>query len=392
MTSAAALADSGIDPGILSTLDEFTALRRDLHRHPELAFRETRTSALVAERLRGYGYAVTTGLAGTGLVGVLRKGEGTRRLALRADMDALPITERTGLAHASAREGVMHACGHDGHTTILLAAAKRLAETDFSGTLILIFQPAEEIGAGARQLLAEGLFARFPADAVFGLHNWPGVPKGQFGFVAGPAMAAVDKAEIRIRGRGGHGASPHETVDPVVAAAAVVLALQSVVSRNVDPREAAVVTVGAIHGGEASNVIPDSVDLTLTIRSFDPGVRDLLEKRVTAIARVQAESYGATADIAYRRGFPAVLNHEAQTRLARDVALAAFGPERVEAAFRPRMASEDFAYLLEARPGSYLFVGNGDSAPLHSPHYDFDDAIIAPAASFWVHLARRFLA
>ncbi|GJD52681.1 Hippurate hydrolase [Methylobacterium crusticola] len=391
MTIHTALADRGIDPGILATLDEFTAFRRDLHRHPELAFRETRTSGLVAERLHAYGYAVTTGLAGTGVVGVLRKGTGERRLGLRADMDALPIRERTGLSYASAADGTMHACGHDGHTAILLAAARRLAEADFSGTLTLIFQPAEEIGAGARKLVSEGLFARFPVDAVFGLHNWPGVPRGQFGFVAGPAMAAVDKAEIRVVGRGGHGASPHETVDPVVAAAAIVLALQSVVARNVDPREAAVVTVGAIHGGEASNVIPDRVDLKLTIRSFDPTVRRRLEDRIVALTRDQAASYGAQAEIEYRRGLPTVFNHAAETAFAREVALAAFGAERLEADFKPRMASEDFAYLLEARPGSYLFVGNGDSAPLHSPEYDFDDALIAPAASFWVRLVRTFL-
>ncbi|MET0430815.1 MAG: M20 aminoacylase family protein [Microvirga sp.] len=391
MTIHAAVADRGIDPGILASVDEFVALRRDLHRHPELAFQETRTGALVAERLRGTGYTVTTGLAGTGVVGVLRKGAGERRLGLRADMDALPIAEATNLPYRSGTPGTMHACGHDGHTATLLAAAKRLAELDFSGTLTLIFQPAEEIGAGARALVGKGLFEQFPVDAIFGFHNWPGVPRGQFGFIAGPAMAAVDKAEIRVVGRGGHGASPHETVDPVVAASAIVLALQSVVARNVDPREAAVVSVGAIHGGEASNVIPDSVDLSLTIRSFDPAVRDRLEERVTAITRGVAESYGARAELRYRRGLPALVNHAAETRFARDVALDAFGLGRLEADFKPRMASEDFAYLLEARPGSYLFVGNGDSAPLHSPQYDFDDAILAPAASLWVRLARAFL-
>ncbi|MCJ2144454.1 M20 aminoacylase family protein [Methylobacterium sp. E-066] len=391
MTIHAAIAERGIDPGILASVDEFVSLRRDLHRHPELAFKETRTSALVAERLRGYGYTVTAGLAGTGVVGVLRKGSGERRLGLRADMDALPIAEATNLPYRSGTPGTMHACGHDGHTATLLAAAKRLADLDFSGTLTLIFQPAEEIGAGARTLIGKGLFEQFPVDAIFGFHNWPGVPRGQFGFVTGPAMAAVDKAEIRVVGRGGHGASPHETVDPVVAASAIVLALQSIVARNVDPREAAVVSVGAIHGGEASNVIPDSVDLSLTIRSFDPAVRDRLEERVTAITRGIAESYGARAELRYRRGLPALVNHAAETRFAQDVALDAFGPGRLESDFKPRMASEDFAYLLEARPGSYLFVGNGDSAPLHSPQYDFDDAILAPAASLWVRLARAFL-
>lgn len=391
MTVHAPIAGAGIDPGIAASVEEFIALRRDLHRHPELAFRETRTSAIVAERLASYGYEVTTGLAGTGVVGQLRKGDGSRRLGLRADMDALPIAEQTDRAYASQTAGVMHACGHDGHTTILLAAAKHLAERDFSGTLTLIFQPAEEIGAGARKLLSEGLFERFPCDAVFGLHNWPGVPSGQFGFVEGPAMAAVDQAIIRIVGKGGHGASPHETVDPVVAASSLVLALQSIVSRNIDPRQAAVVTVGSIHGGEASNVIPDAVELKLTIRSFDAGIRAQLEERISALARAQAESYGARAEVSYRRGFPPLTNYAAETQLAREVALAAFGAAKIESDFKPRMASEDFAFLLEARPGSYFFVGNGDSAPLHSPAYDFDDSIIAPAASFWVRLARTFL-
>ncbi|WCS28728.1 M20 family metallopeptidase (plasmid) [Methylobacterium sp. NMS14P] len=388
----ATIADPGIDPGIWAARDAFIALRRDLHRHPELAFQEVRTSGLVAERLRGYGYAVTTGLAGTGVVGVLRKGRGERRLGLRADMDALPIAEATDLPYRSEAPGRMHACGHDGHTAILLAAAQRLAAADFSGTLTLIFQPAEEIGAGACGLLEAGLFERFPVDAVYGLHNWPGVARGQFGLIAGPAMAAVDKAELRIVGRGGHGAAPHEAADPVVAASAVVLALQSIVARNVDPREAAVVTVGAIRGGEASNVIPDSVDLTLNIRSFDADVRNRLEARIAAIARHVAEGYGARADLRYRRGIPALVNHPAETAFARDVARHAFGSGRIEADFRPRMASEDFAFLLEARPGAYLFVGNGDSAPLHSALYDFDDAILAPAASLWVSLARSFLA
>jgi hippurate hydrolase len=391
MTTHALRAGRGIDPGILASLDEFVALRHDLHRHPELAFMETRTGTLVADRLRGYGYTVTTGLAGTGVVGVLRKGTGERRLGLRADMDALPITEATNLPYRSGTPGTMHACGHDGHTATLLAAAKRLADLDFCGTLILIFQPAEEIGAGARTLVTNGLFEQFPVDAIFGFHNWPGMPCGQFGFIAGPAMAAVDTAEIHVLGRGGHGASPDETVDPVVAASAIVLALQSIVARNVDPREAAVVSVGAIHGGEASNVIPDSVDLSLTIRSFDPAVRDRLEERVTAITRGVAESYGARAQLRYRRGVPSLFNHEVQTAFVRDVAHEAFGPDRLDINSKPRMAGEDFAYLLEARPGSYLFVGNGDSAPLHSPQYDFDDAILAPAASLWVRLVQTFL-
>ncbi|NEH58631.1 amidohydrolase [Rhizobium leguminosarum] len=381
-----------VERGIAACLDEIIALRHDLHQYPELAFQELRTSKLVASRLSSWGYEVATGIAGTGIVATLRRGDGKRRIGIRADMDALPIEEATGLAYASSNPGVMHACGHDGHTSILLAAAHYLAESgNFSGTLRLIFQPAEEIGAGARKMISEGLFERFPVDAVFGLHNWPGVPTGQFGFVTGPAMASVDKAIIKIIGKGGHGAEPHRTVDPVLASASFITALQSVVSRNVDPQDMAVVTVGSIHAGSASNVIPESVEMQLTMRAFSETVRQLLRERIPALARAQAESFGAEADVNYRLGFPALVNHAAETAFARDVAHDALGPAAIEKDFRPRTASEDFAFMLQANPGSYLFVGNGDSAPLHSAHYNFNDAIIAPAARYWVRLAETFL-
>ncbi|MGR9349410.1 M20 aminoacylase family protein (plasmid) [Rhizobium leguminosarum] len=381
-----------VEKGIAAYLDEIIALRHDLHQYPELAFQELRTSKLVASRLSSWGYEVATGIAGTGIVATLRRGEGKRRIGIRADMDALPIEEATGLTYGSSNPGVMHACGHDGHTSILLAAARYLAESgNFSGTLRLIFQPAEEIGAGARKMISEGLFERFPVDAVFGLHNWPGVPTGQFGFVAGPAMASVDKAIIKIIGKGGHGAEPHRTVDPVLASASFITALQSVVSRNVDPQEMAVVTVGSIHAGSASNVIPESVEMQLTMRAYNETVRQLLRERIPALARAQAESFGAEADVNYRLGFPALINHAAETAFARDVADDALGPAAIEKDFRPRTASEDFAFMLQANPGSYLFVGNGDSAPLHSAHYNFNDAIIAPAARYWVRLAETFL-
>lgn len=377
---------------IAAHLDEFIALRHDIHQHPELAFHEHRTSRLVASKLASWGYDVTTGIAGTGVVATLPRGEGRRRLAIRADMDALPIEEATGLDYASRNKGVMHACGHDGHTTILLAAARYLAEEgDFSGTLDLVFQPAEEIGAGARKMISEGLFEQFPVDAVFGLHNWPGVTAGRFGFVNGPAMASVDKAVIKIVGKGGHGAEPHNAVDPIVAAASLITALQSIVSRNVDPREMAVVTVGSIHGGEASNVIPGSVELQLTIRSYSEEVRRGLQVRIPALARAQAESFGAVAEVDYRLGFPSVINPVEETAFARKVAADAFGDDALEGAFAPRTASEDFAFLLQAKPGSYLFIGNGDSAPLHSAEYNFNDQIIAPAALYWVQLAEAFL-
>ena len=371
---------------------EFIALRQDFHRHPELAFEEERTGGKVADLLEGWGYEVFRGVGGTGVVASLRRGNGPRSLGLRADMDALPIIEETGLAYASRRDGAMHACGHDGHTAILLAAARYLAEEGrFSGTLHLIFQPAEEVGQGARRMIREGLFERFPCDAVFGLHNWPGVPAGQFGFVPGPAMASVDWARIRVVGTGGHGASPQEAVDPIVAAAHVVTALQSIVARNAPPLDLAVVTVGSIHGGSAANVIPDAVEMTLTTRAFRPEVRSLLERRIRALAAAQAESFGARAEVEWKHGFPSVVNHEAETALARSVALAAFGEGRVADSFAPRTASEDFAFMLEARPGSYLFVGNGDSAPLHSPRYDFNDALVEPAATYWASLAETFL-
>ncbi len=382
-----------VEEGIAAFIGEFKALRQDLHRHPELSFKEHRTSAIVAERLAAWGYEVTTGIAGTGVVGRLARGSGGKALGIRADMDALPITEATGLAYASENPGVMHACGHDGHTTVLLAAARFLAESGrFDGTLNLIFQPAEEHGGGANRMIAEGLFQRFPCDAVFGLHNWPCVGAGHFGCVTGPAMASVDQITITVRGKGGHGAAPHETVDPVVAAAHIITALQTVVSRNVDPLDMGVVTVGSIHGGAAPNVIPESVELKLTARAFKPEVRAVLKERIPAIARAQAESFGATAEVDYRPGYPAVLNHEAETALARGVAVDTFGAARVDAGFRPRTASEDFAFMLLERPGSYVFVGNGDGASLHSPYYDFNDAILAPSATYWVRLAERFLA
>jgi len=389
--------DPAIRPGhphdrIAAGISDFIAIRHDFHRHPELAFKEERTSKRIAELLTEWGFTVTTGIAGTGVVATLRVGNGHRSLGLRADFDALPILETTGLDFASETPGSMHACGHDGHTAILLAAAKDLARTrNFNGTINLFFQPAEEIGAGAQKMLGEGLLERFPVDAIFGLHNWPGVPAGQFGFVEGPAMASVDQIHVTVRGKGGHGAAPHETVDPVVAAAHAITAIQSVVSRNVDPLEMAVVTVGSIHGGHASNVIPDTVELKLTLRSYKPAVRDQLKDRLPALIAGVVEGLGASAEIDYRRGFPSVVNHARETRFARSVAVDLFGEERVEQNFRPRTASEDFAYYLEQVPGSFLFVGTGDGAPLHSPNYRFNDDIIADTAAFWVGLTERFL-
>jgi hippurate hydrolase len=385
---------SGVIPQVAAFSEEQAiAIRHDLHRHPELAFEEHRTSARIAGLLSDWGFDVTTGVGGTGVVGTLKRGSGTRRLGLRADFDALPISEDSGLSYASQNPGLMHACGHDGHTTILLSAAHYLARHGrFDGTVHLVFQPAEEIGKGATRMIADGLFERFPVDAIFGLHNWPGVPAGRFGFVDGPAMASVDWARIRVIGKGGHGAEPHTGVDPVLASAHIITALQSVVSRNVDPREMAVITVGSIHGGQAANVIPDSVELKLTVRAFLPEVRETLRRRIPLLAESVAAGFGASVEIEFPLGFPSVLNHAAETAFARQVALDVFGEAGVVPGLAPRTASEDFAFLLQQRPGSFLFVGNGDSASLHSPRYVFDDAVIAPAASYWAHLAERFLA
>ncbi|MBN9348015.1 MAG: amidohydrolase [Devosia sp.] len=367
------------------------AIRRKLHAAPELSREEHATSAFVAELLEGWGYDVARGVGGTGVVATLRNGAGERIIGLRADMDALPITEATGAPYASAHPGVMHACGHDGHTTILLAAAKELAETrDFSGTVRLVFQPAEEVG-GAVEMLADGLFERFPVDVIFAMHNWPNIPAGEFRFLAGPTMASVDLVIITITGQGGHGARPHETVDPIVAASSLVLALQTIVSRNVDPLETAVITVGMIHGGTLPNVIPDKVELQITTRAFTDAVRDRVRARIKVLAEAHAASYGATADVFHPPGFPALVNHDAETAFARQVAVRHFGEDVVGTA-PLRTGSEDFAFMLQKKVGSYLFVGNGPSADLHSPRYDFNDAIIAPASRYWVALVKDYLA
>ena len=373
----------------------FTALRRDIHRHPELGLQEFRTADLVAERLQTWGYAVHRGLATTGVVGTLRRGAGRQRLGLRADMDALPIHETNTFAHASATPGVMHACGHDGHTAMLLAAAQHIAASvDFSGTLHLIFQPAEEHPGGAQIMINEGLFQRFPCDAVFAMHNMPGHPAGHLVLREGAAMASSDDVTITLRGQGGHGAMPHRATDVVVAAAAIVMALQTVVSRNVDPLQTAVVTVGAIHAGQANNVIPAEARLALSVRALDRGVRDLLEQRIRALVVAQAQSFGVCAEVDYRRDYPVLVNTPAETQLARDVALELLGPERVTLQGPALTGSEDFAFMLEHGPGSYLLIGNGageGSCMVHNPGYDFNDAILPTGAAFWALLVQRYL-
>ena len=392
--------DAHVLPGIRAIEPEMVALRHHIHAHPELAFEEVATSDLVAERLTQWGYAVDRGLGGTGVVGTLKRGSSARRIGLRADMDALPINELTGLPYASRHAGKMHACGHDGHTAILLAAAHHLAHhTDFDGTLNLIFQPAEEGLGGGRKMIEDGLFKRFPCDAVFALHNMPGFPTGRFGFLPGPFMASSDSVVVTITGRGGHGAAPHQAVDPIVAAAHVVVALQTVVARNVDPRDTAVVTVGAIHGGQAPNVIPDSVELRLTVRAFRPQVRALLRERITTLVTAQAATLGATATIDYQWRYPPLVNDAASTEFARDVARDWLGEAGVIENLQPLTGSEDFSFMLEAVPGCYFIVGNGvgdahgsGGCMVHNPGYDFNDAALPVAASYWVKLVERFLA
>jgi hippurate hydrolase len=377
--------------------DEFVALRRDIHQNPELGFNEHRTSELVAQKLATWGYEVERGLGGTGVVGQLRRGDGKARLGIRADMDALPIEEQSGKSYSSGNHGIMHACGHDGHTAMLLAAAKYLAEEGkFCGTLNLIFQPAEEGLGGATRMLDDGLFEKYPCDAVFAAHNAPGLPQGYLAFRTGPTMASSDRVMVTLSGVGGHGAMPHKAIDPIVAGASIVMALQTIVSRNVDPALVAVVTVGMFHGGTACNVIPDSVTMELTVRALDPDVRNTLESRITALIRSQAESFGVKADIDYKRGYAVLVNSPAETDFARGVALDLLGPEKVILHGPPVSGSEDFAFMLEKCPGCYLFIGNGfgeagSICEVHNPHYDFNDANVAIGSAYWVGLAEKFL-
>jgi len=381
-------------PGIAAIQDEMIALRHRIHAHPELGFEEYATSRQVAECLVRWGYEVSTGVGKTGVVATLKNGEG-RSIGLRADMDALPIQEATGLPYASQIDGVMHACGHDGHTAILLTAARYLAQTRaFNGTLQLIFQPAEEGLGGARKMLEEGLLERFPCDAVFAMHNVPGYPVGHMGFYSGPFMASADTVNIRIIGKGGHGAVPHKAVDPVVVCASIVIALQSIVSRNVSPQDMAIITVGSIHAGSASNVIPSSADMSLSVRALTPEVRRLLEVRINELVNAQAASFGAQAQIDYQHCHPVLINDPESTAIAREVARDWLGDERLINDLRPFTASEDFAFILEKCPGSYLVIGNGEGdngCLLHNPGYDFNDACLPIGASYWVKLVESFL-
>ena len=378
-------------------LAQFIRIRRDLHANPELGFKEHRTAALVAGLLAQWGYSVSCGIGGTGVVGQLRRGQGGLRLGLRADMDALPVHEKTGLEWASTVPGVMHACGHDGHTATLLAAAQAIAQSArFEGTVNLIFQPAEEGAGGAVRMIDDGLFERFPCDAIFALHNMPGMSTGDFMFRSGPTMASSDDVTVHLSGVGGHGAMPHTTTDVIVAASAIVMALQSVVARNVDPLETAVVSVGSLQAGKAGNVIPDRATLELSVRALNADVRALLRRRIVEIVESQASGLGVKAVIDWRPGYDVLVNDAACTSLAAEVALELFGADRVVTDGRRLTASEDFAFMLQKVPGCYFFVGNGltgqpGGCMVHNPGYDFNDQIIAPASRFWVALVERYL-
>ena len=378
---------------------ELTAVRRDIHAHPELAFNETRTSSLVADKLAGWGIEVHRGLAKTGVVGVIpgKKKASGRGIGLRADMDCLPMHERNTFEHKSQNEGRMHACGHDGHTTMLLGAARYLQETrNFDGTAYVIFQPAEEGGGGGQVMVQEGLFERFPANEVYGLHNWPGLPPGQMAVRPGPVMAATDEIQVTIRGKGGHGAMPHLAVDPVVISAHVITALQTIASRTVSPLDSVVVSICSMATSQVGvfNVIPDHVQLVGTVRTFQQGTRELAERRVREIATKTAEAFGGSAEVSYARGYPATVNSAREAEFAAQVGKRLFGEKNVFTEHEPTMGGEDFSYMLQARPGAYVFLGQGGmqgGCMLHNPNYDFNDEVIPLGAGYLAALVEEAL-
>jgi len=377
---------------------DIQAWRRDIHQHPELLYDVHRTAAFVADRLREFGCdEVATGLGKTGVVGVIKgrkpAGKGDIKvIGLRADMDALPIEEQTNLPYASKTLGKMHACGHDGHTAMLLGAARYLAETrNFAGDAVVIFQPAEEGGAGAAAMIKDGLMDRFGIEQVFGMHNGPGIPVGQFAIRSGPIMAATDAIDIKITGHGGHAARPHICIDSVLVGSQVVNALQSIVSRSIDPLESAVISICEFHAGNARNVIPQTAELHGTIRTLTPEIRELVEKRVREVVAGVAQITGAKIDLVYERGYPVTVNHASQTDVATRVAREIAGESNVHET-PPLMGAEDFAYMLEARPGAFIFCGNGDTAGLHHPAYNFNDEAIVYGTSYWIKLVENTLA
>lgn len=391
-----------IDP-IVQFHAEIQRIRRDIHQHPELSYEEHRTSEVVAAKLKEWGIPTIRGLGGTGVVGIIKNGTSTRAVGLRADMDALPMQEINSFAHTSKHEGKMHACGHDGHTAMLLGAAHHLSTyKNFDGTVYLIFQPAEEGGAGARRMIDDGLFEQCPMDAVFGMHNWPGAAVGTFGVTTGAMMASANEFEVTIKGRGAHAAQPHKGIDPIMIAVQIAQSWQTIVSRNASPLESAVLSITQIHSGSATNVIPDEAVLIGTVRAFSTEMVDLIERRMQTIAEHTASAFDAQLEFEFKRNYPPLINHAKETAFAIDVMRAIVGHDNVNIQVEPTMGAEDFAFMLQSKPGCYVFIGNGEGAHrdaghglgpcnLHNPSYDFNDDLLPIGATYWVRLAEQHL-
>ena len=391
-----------VDP-IIAFQSEIQQIRRDLHAHPELCYEEQRTSDVVADKLTQWGIPVIRGLGVTGVVGIIKNGTSERSIGLRADMDALPMQEINTFDHASRHPGKMHACGHDGHTAMLLGAAKHLAEhRNFDGTVYLVFQPAEEGGAGAKRMIEDGLFEQCPMDAIYGMHNWPGIPAGHMSVVEGPMMASSNEFYLTIKGKGAHAAQPHKGIDPVMVAVQIAQSWQTIISRQKSPLDTAVLSITQIHAGSATNVIPDDARMVGTVRTFTWPVLDLIEQRMEEIARHTAAAFGAEAEFRFRRNYPPLVNHPAETRFAVEVMKEVLGAERVNDQVEPTMGAEDFAYFLQAKPGCYMFIGNGEGdhrdgghglgpCVLHNGSYDFNDNLLPIGSSFWVRMVEKSL-
>jgi amidohydrolase len=388
---------------ILAFQSELETIRRDIHAHPELCYQEERTADLVAARLADWGIPVVRGLGVTGVVGIVKNGSSKRAIGLRADMDALPMQELNTFEHASRHAGKMHACGHDGHTAMLLGAAHYLSQNrNFDGTVYLIFQPAEEGGAGARRMIEDGLFEQFPMDAVYGMHNWPGIKAGTFGVVPGPMMASSNEFRVVVKGKGAHAAQPHRGIDPVMTAVQIAQAWQTIISREKNPLDTAVLSITQIHAGSATNVIPDEAVLIGTVRTFSTGVLDLIQRRMREIADGVAAGFGATVDFSFKRNYPPLVNDPDKTAFAIEAMRAVVGPDNVNTHVEPTMGAEDFAFMLQARPGCYVFIGNGEGehrlgghglgpCQLHNGSYDFNDQLLPIGASYWVRLVEMSL-
>ncbi|MYN17571.1 amidohydrolase [Rugamonas sp. FT107W] len=391
-----------VDP-IIAFQSEIQRIRRDLHAHPELCYEEQRTSDIIADKLSEWGIPVIRGLGLTGVVGIIKHGSSKRAIGLRADMDALPMQEVNTFAHASRHPGKMHACGHDGHTAMLLGAAKHLAEhRHFDGTVYLVFQPAEEGGAGARRMIEDGLFEQCPMDAIYGMHNWPGAPAGTMSVVEGPMMASSNEFYVTVKGKGAHAAQPHKGIDPVMVAVQIAQSWQTIISRQKSPLDTAVLSITQIHAGSATNVIPDEAELVGTVRTFTQPVLDMIEQRMGEIAHHTAAAFGAEVEFKFRRNYPPLVNHPAETKFAVEVMKSVVGADKVDDNVEPTMGAEDFAFFLQAKPGCYVFIGNGEGdhrdgghglgpCVLHNGSYDFNDNLLPIGASFWVRLAEMSL-